>query len=84
MKIQLTEDEIQKLFKTEYPCNQDQELDILESLPLDEGEWALPDFAVEIIREVTSQFIDKSIFEKMEAQTIRGVVKIDLSSVDFG
>lgn len=84
MKIQLTEDEIQKLFTAEYSCNQDQQLDILESLPLDAGEWVLPDFSVEIVREVASQFENKSILEKMEAQTIRGVLRINLNNADFG
>jgi len=51
------------------------------SIPITGGEWRIPDNAVEKMRVIVSNFTDKTIWEKMEAQTIRGTLHIDFGKI---
>jgi len=87
MKIELTDLEANALNFTVswrlFGFSIEEELEILASIPLVAGEWFIPDFAVERIRNVVKLFGDQSIYEKMEAQTIRGTLHINLSGLSL-
>lgn len=84
MKINLIEREADTLLYAVnwkvFGFSVEEEAEIQSSLPI-VGDWNLPDFAVERIRSIVCLFGDKSIYEKMEAQTIRGTLHISLDGV---
>lgn len=57
---------------------------VFGTLPKEEGDWFLPDFSVETIREEVKEFQDKTVFDKMEKQTVRGVLHLDLRGSELG
>ena len=90
MKIYLTNDELAVMRRIDYSCEPNTLMRILASFPNWENntvaEWNLPDDGeiVEIIRGAANTLEDKSVFEKMEAQTIRGRLNINIGNMRIG